>query len=144
MGDHREESTGYGIIQLQIDQIKQRLEQQEKINEKNEKKFERQEEINQTVKSEIREVVTAYGRVELILANLKETTDEVKSDVKNITKNLKDEMKEVTKEMKTELMKEIDDIDSKAGKDQEWRGTLETILRVVITLIAGFGFGKFL
>ena len=134
MADNQEkESTGYGIIQLHIEQINKRLEEHEK-------KFDKQDVMNQSLKKDINDVVTAYGRVELILANLKETTDEMKADVKNISKTVKDEMKEVTEEMR----EEIAGIAAKAGKDQKWRDILEDIIKVVIMLIAGFGFGKFL
>lgn len=127
------ESTGYGVIQIQLDYIKSQIAEHTK-------KFEKQDEINKDMKNEIREVVTAYGRVELMLANLKEATDEMKSDVKNITKTVKDDMKEITDDMK----KEIAGIGAKAGKDQAWRETLHDYLKVAAMLIGGFITGKFL
>lgn len=133
MADQENESTGYGILQLQLESIKEKLKEHDK-------KFEKQEDINHTLKNEIRDVVTAYGRVELILANLKETTDEMKDDVKNISKNIKDDMKEVTDSMKVEIA----GIAEKAGKDQKWRDVITDLLKWAAVLAGGLGIGKFL
>ena len=133
MAEQENESTGYGILLLQLETIREKLKEHDR-------KFDKQEKVNEKMNRQINDVVTAYGRVELILANLKETTDEMKNDVKNISKTVKDEMKIVTDEMK----EDIAGIAAQAGRDQKWRDVLQDVIKLGLTLAAGFGFGKFL
>lgn len=107
------ESVGYAILQLRIEtlerevkEIKKELKTQAKDNGDGFK------EVNDRVDA----LASSQGRVEIMFANLIETTKEMKEDIKEIA--------------------------ASAGKDQDWRDVLKDIIKVVLIIAAYIGGSK--
>ncbi|POD46297.1 hypothetical protein BKM15_26000 [Pseudomonas syringae pv. syringae] len=107
------EPVGYAVLSLRVETLEQEVKDLKK--ELKEHAKENTEDFIE-VNDRVDDLATVTGRVEIMFANLTQTTKEMKADIKEIA--------------------------ASAGKDQGWRALITDIVKLIILIIVFVATGK--